>query len=133
MRLGYEVFHSDVGELVTFYVTVLGFEALPSDEQDIFVVVQRDAVRVACALHTDAIAGPTDRRPPHGSEIILRVDDIDAEYKRVRAANWPVADSLKEQTWGLRDFRIFDPTGQYLRITEDVRRNTDAHEAKDSA
>jgi uncharacterized glyoxalase superfamily protein PhnB len=81
-----------------------------------------DGVRVACAFHQDALANPANRRPPLGSEIVLRVDDVDAEYERVQSAGWPVADPLVVQSWELRDFRIFDPSGQYLRVTEDTRR-----------
>jgi lactoylglutathione lyase len=35
----------------------------------------------------------------------------------VVAAGWPLDDDLREQTWRLRDFRVLDPDGYYLRIT----------------
>lgn len=124
MRVGYEVFHRDVAVLVNFYVTVLGFEALPSDQGLVHVVVRRGAVRVGCTLDKSAPVDARHRRPPSGSEIVLRVEDVIAEYDHVNATRWPIADLLKEQSWGLRDFRIFDPSGQYLRITEDVRHAT---------
>lgn len=123
MRVGYEVFHHDVAALVRFYVDVLGFEPLPSAQEEIFVVVRRDIVRVGCTFHEDASPGPADRPPPTGSEIVLRVEDVDAEYAQVVRSGWPVANALREQTWGLRDFRLFDPSGQYLRVTEDVPRS----------
>jgi uncharacterized glyoxalase superfamily protein PhnB len=126
MHVGYEVFHYDVGELVRFYVSVLGFEALPSEEEHSFVVVRRDMVRVACAFHQNSFESPANRRPPLGSEIVLRVDDVDAEHERAQRAGWLIADPLVKQSWGLRDFRIFDPSGQYLRITENARREKDA-------
>ena len=54
---------------------------------------------------------------PHGTEIVLEVDDIDAEYERVRATGWPVESDVQLREWGLRDFRLFDADGYYLRLT----------------
>jgi lactoylglutathione lyase len=50
-------------------------------------------------------------------ELVLEVDDIAAERDRVVAAGWPPAEDLQDRPWGLRDFRILDPAGYYLRIT----------------
>jgi len=35
----------------------------------------------------------------------------------LRAAGWPLDEDLQDRPWGLRDFRILDPDGYYLRIT----------------
>lgn len=115
MHMSYEVFHPDVAVLVDFYVEVLGFGpaevALPAD----YVVVRRGQVRVGCCLHPRA--DPSPRRPEGGSEIVLRVEDVRTEYDRVVASGWPIADALQRRPWGLVDFRVFDPSGQYLRVT----------------
>lgn len=116
MRLSYEVFHSDVAAAVRFYVEVLGFSALEAADPADYVVVTHGEVRVGCCHHPDA--DPTHRPPPVGSEIVLRVADIRAAHDRVVAQGWPLADPLQARPWGLSDFRVFDPTGQYLRITE---------------
>jgi predicted enzyme related to lactoylglutathione lyase len=115
VQISYEVFHRDIRTLVNFYVGVLGFQRPEADMTSDYVVVCRDDVRVGCCFHNEANSSP--RRPPDGSEIVLRVDDIQAEYDRVLSSGWQIADSLQNQPWGLTDFRIFDPTGQYLRIT----------------
>ncbi|WP_062208179.1 glyoxalase/bleomycin resistance/extradiol dioxygenase family protein [Streptomyces sp. NBRC 109706] len=115
MRISYEVFHKDVPTLVDFYVRVLGFRTPEGPVSPEHVVVRRDEVRVACCQHDEA--DPAPRRPPNGSEIVLRVDDIRAEHERVVASGWPLADPLRTRPWGLTDFRVFDPAGQYLRIT----------------
>jgi predicted enzyme related to lactoylglutathione lyase len=115
VQISYEVFHRDIRTLVNFYVGVLGFQRPEVDMTSDYVVVCRDDVRVGCCFHSEANSSP--RRPPDGSEIVLRVDDIQAEYDRVLSSGWPIADSLQNRPWGLTDFRIFDPTGQYLRIT----------------
>ncbi len=33
-------------------------------------------------------------------------------------AGWPLAADLQARPWGVRDFRLLDPAGYYLRITE---------------
>lgn len=118
MRLRYEVFHPAVPEVVSFYVDVLRFELI-GHQQDGFpeyATLIREGVQVGCCESPDAATAA--RRPPNGSEIVLVVDDIDAEYLAVRATGYRLADDLTAQPWGSRDFRLFDPTGQYLRVTQ---------------
>lgn len=115
MNLSYEVFHRDIEALVDFYTEILDFHPPQSGPATDYAVVRRGGVRVGCCRHPDA--DPTPRRPPDGSEIILRVEDVQADHDRVLASSWPLADALQDRPWGLRDFRLFDPSGQYLRIT----------------
>lgn len=115
MHISYEVFHKDVPTLVDFYVSVLGFQAPHESTSADYVVVRRGDVRVGCCRHDEADSTP--RRPPNASEIVLRVDDVRAEHARVVSSGWPLADPLMTRPWGLTDFRVFDPAGQYLRIT----------------
>lgn len=114
MRHGYEVFHRDPQVPADFYVGVLGFRQIDPEGGD-YIGVVRDDLRVGCSKHPDAPTTP--RKPPVGSEVVLRVEDVEAELDRVRAAGWPIEDDLVARPWGMTDFRIFDPTGQYLRIT----------------
>ena len=53
-----------------------------------------------------------------GAELVLEVDDVAAERGRVVAAGWPLHEELQDRPWGLKDFRILDPAGYYLRITD---------------
>ncbi len=118
MQLRYEVFHQEVSKVVRFYTEILRFEILDHHEDGApeYATLRRGGVRVGCCEFRDAATGP--RRPPRGSEIVLVVDDIEAEYASVRAAGGQLADDLMRRPWGLRDFRLFDPSGQYLRVTE---------------
>jgi lactoylglutathione lyase len=52
-----------------------------------------------------------------GVEIVLEVEDVDGWYDRLAASGHPILEPLQERPWGLRDFRISDPDGYYLRIT----------------
>jgi catechol 2,3-dioxygenase-like lactoylglutathione lyase family enzyme len=117
MTLRFEIFPADLDATVDFYQRVLGFQ-LTDDrrDQDDYVALRRGAVGVGAVLDPvpDARAA---RRPPAGLELVLEVDDVETERDRVLAAGWPLDDDLRDQSWGLRDFRILDPDGYYLRIT----------------
>jgi lactoylglutathione lyase len=54
-------------------------------------------------------------------EIVLEIPDLEAAYHHARAAGHPLASELVRQPWGLLDFRLHDPDGYYLRITEQPR------------
>jgi uncharacterized glyoxalase superfamily protein PhnB len=49
---------------------------------------------------------------------VLEVEDLDALYERVRASGYAIHETLVMRPWGLRDFRLVDPDGYYLRVTE---------------
>jgi lactoylglutathione lyase len=52
---------------------------------------------------------------------VIEVDDVVAERDRVVAAGWPLEEDLQARPWGLTDFRVLDPAGYYLRITDRTR------------
>ena len=52
----------------------------------------------------------------YGVEIVIMVEDVEVYYSKVKGfAN--VVEELTLQPWGLKDFRVEDPFGYYLRIT----------------
>ena len=53
----------------------------------------------------------------YGVEIIIPVDRVESLYKSARKFAM-VLQPLQLKKWGRRDFRILDPFGFYLRITE---------------
>jgi lactoylglutathione lyase len=48
-------------------------------------------------------------------EIVLDVPD--AALEAVERAGHELVEPLSDRPWGLRDFRVTDPDGYYLRIT----------------
>jgi lactoylglutathione lyase len=114
MTLRIEVFAGDVDQAGRFYRDVLGFEEL--SRQPGYLWMGRGSARIGIGAAAEPV-DPAVRRVPHGTEIVLEVDDIDAEYERVRATGWPVEGDVQLQPWGLRDFRLFDADGYYLRVT----------------
>ncbi|MFY9652455.1 MAG: VOC family protein [Trebonia sp.] len=113
-----EIFPADLDATVAFYVSVLGFE-LVRDERDqpsTYVALARDTVLVGAAARPE-VPDRGQRRPVTGVELVLEVDDLDEEYARVTATGWPLAEDLAGRPWGLRDFRLLDPSGYYWRVT----------------
>jgi len=113
-----EIFPADLDATVAFYVSVLGFE-LVRDERDrpsAYVALARDTVQVGAAARPE-VPDSGQQRPVTGVELVLEVDDLDEEHARVTASGWPLAEDLADRPWGLRDFRLLDPSGYYWRIT----------------
>jgi lactoylglutathione lyase len=122
MTLRIEIFPEDLDAIVDFYANVLGF-TVTADQRagpSAYVSLERGSVRIGAARRAvpDAHAG---RLPPSGAELVLEVDDVAGERNRVVAAGWPLDDDLQDRPWGLTDFRIIDPAGYYLRITNRAR------------
>lgn len=59
---------------------------------------------------------PVDTPVGYGVEIILPVDDLEAVYESAQMFA-EVVEPLQLRPWGLKDFRIIDPFGYYIRIT----------------
>ena len=114
MTLRIEVFAQDIDTAGKFYREVLGFEEL--SRQPRYLWMGRGAARIGIGTAAEPV-DPAVRRVPQGTEIVLEVDDIDAEYERVLSTGWPVETDVQLQPWGLRDFRLFDADGYYLRLT----------------
>ncbi|HEY9306450.1 MAG TPA: VOC family protein, partial [Microbacterium sp.] len=81
-----------------------------------YVALELGRVRVGAAWRPSVDAAP--RRPPVGVELVLETDDLDAARRRIADEGWPVDDDVQAQPWGLRDFRVLDPSGYYWRLTE---------------
>jgi predicted enzyme related to lactoylglutathione lyase len=119
MTLRFEIFPADPDTTVDFYTNVLRF-TVTKDERDApeaYVALKRGGVRIGALRRTDR--GDLEaRRPPTGVELVLEVDDVTAERDRIVAAGWPLDEDLRARPWGMTDFRILDPSGYYLRITD---------------
>lgn len=59
---------------------------------------------------------PKDTPRGYGVEIVVMVNNVESYYEKVKVfAN--IVEPLVLQPWGLKDFRIVDPFGYYLRVT----------------
>lgn len=60
---------------------------------------------------------PKNTKRGYGVEIVIMVEDIDKFYENAKSFA-RVVEELKLKPWGLKDFRIEDPFGFYIRFTE---------------
>jgi lactoylglutathione lyase len=124
MTCRFELFVADVNATIAFYTDVLGFNLDRRDETYASLVHGQVTIGVGRIAdlpeHGDG-PGFTQQRVVAcrgaGVEIVLETTDLDSVYAHVIACGQPVVDHLRQRPWGLRDFRIADPDGYYLRIT----------------
>ena len=124
MSLRVELFVADVAASADFYRRVLGFEVERQDAG--YASVRNGQVLLGLGaianLPPEAAAGPSQERVRRGRgagvEIVLEVDDLDAAHAAVLAAGHPLSAPLTERPWGLTDFRLTDPDGYYIRVTD---------------
>lgn len=122
----FELFVQDVEASVRFYSATLGLEPPTTWSPEGYVPIGAGAVKIGLQLLTNLPAGhqfsPSGLAGPRGVglEIVVEVDDVDLAYAKA-AANAERCGGrvgpLADQPWGLRDFRLVDSDGYYVRIT----------------
>jgi len=118
-----ELFVEDMTASIAFYTQVLAFKVVRHEPDDYASLRWGNAVLgigpVAKLPEEGGYFGRdiSSYRRGLGVEIVLEVDDVDEWQARVGASGHPIFEPLQDRPWGLRDFRIADPDGYYLRIT----------------
>ena len=113
-------------EEVKKYYGKLGFEVIwerqPEGFKGYLILKMGDNILCFWAGNEHVYEQPYFKRFPkntkrgYGVEIVIMVDDVERYYSKVKGfAN--VVEELVLQPWGLKDFRVEDPFGYYLRIT----------------
>lgn len=105
----------------------LGFAVVreePAESADGYLVMAHGADVLRFWPGTEAVGRhpyfgrypPTTKRG-YGVEIVLTFEDLDATFARARELG-TIVESMRLRSWGLRDFRMEDPYGFYVRCTE---------------
>lgn len=124
--LRFELFVRDVEASVAFYGLTLGLEPPTTWSPDGYVPLRAGVVTIGVQRHENLPAGhhfsPSRLAGPRGVglEIVIEVEDVDLAYASAALHAERCGgrvDPLADQPWGLRDFRLVDPDGYYLRIT----------------
>ena len=122
MRVRFELFVREMGVTAAFYTGVMGFDLVRQEPG--YASLRRGEVILGL--------GPISKLPAEGGyftrhisghrrglgvEIVLEVNDLDTYHARILASGYEIFEPLRERPWGLRDFRVVEPDGYYLRIT----------------
>jgi len=119
-RAKFELFVDDVEASTRFYEG-LGFRVAHVKPSDDYTTMERDGVVVALSplprwLPPLRWLGFL-RLPPLGTEIVLYPDDLETLHAALTRAGFEPGE-IRLQPWGHRDFRLRDPNGYYVRLSE---------------
>jgi len=103
----------------------LGFTVISEERADDGYLVLRRGPSVlafwpgtaAVAQHAHFGQFAPDTPRGYGVEIVIEVEDVVALHETARGFA-TILSPLQRRPWGARDFRVADPFGYYLRITE---------------
>jgi lactoylglutathione lyase len=116
----FELFVSDPIESAAFY-EVLGFVVLHAKSYG-YTTLRAGSTVIALSpipwwlpVHWLGFL----RYPPIGTEIVLYTDGLDETRAAFDLAGYAPGE-ISVQPWGDRDFRITDPNGYYIRVSEGV-------------
>ena len=105
----------DYAEALAFYRDQLGFEVVWEWGSPPFRAgVRRGAVELQ--LIHDPVNGPTEP-----SQVYVHMQGIDGYYAACRENGANVTRPLETRPWGMRDFRVVDPSGNALGFGEPVQ------------
>lgn len=125
-RLQIELHVPDFDKVLDFYGK-LDFKKIWHNSEDTnadYLVMERDGVILNFWPGNEKVYEqsyfkqfPNDTKRGYGVELVITVDDIDEYYDKIKVFV-KIVDPFVKRPWGLKDFRIEDPFGYYLRITE---------------
>lgn len=120
MHFRLELFVEDLQRSIRFYEEILGLIFSKKNESGAMVKLEGFTLLLTpdYILDENHYLKKGSLTPKgKGIEIIIVFDNIEQVYQHVLEEGYPVESNLKTQSWGMKDFRIVDPDGYYLRLT----------------
>ena len=116
----FELFVSDPDESATFYA-VLGFEIAHRQASGYTTLREGSTVIALSPVPWWLPIGWLGflRYPPIGTEIVLYTPELEHSRTALGEAGYSPGEIVL-QHWGDRDYRIVDPDGYYIRVSEGV-------------
>src|SRR5689334_12607932 len=102
-----------VAATIDFYTRVLGMTR--EREEGDWVFLTRGSLSVMVGMASDALPDPPEDVHPY--YVYITVDDFDALYKELVAANVPIAQEPRNLPWGIREFGIQTPDGRQMMFS----------------
>jgi len=123
MKIWSGVITDKVQESRNFYVKNFGCEVVYEGENDWFVMLQLDNSELGF-MKPGLESQAAKFRPAfqgQGMWIAIDVDNVDAEYERIKALGTPIEVELRDEPWGDRHFVIVDPNGIGVDIVQHMQ------------
>ncbi|MGG2106855.1 VOC family protein [Lysinibacillus pakistanensis] len=120
MEFRLELFVEDLQKSISFYEEIIGLTFHNKTEVSAIIKMKNFALLLTSdnVLNENHYFKKGGLRPKgKGVEVVILLDNIEQTYQRVLDKHYPVESSLVLQSWGMKDFRIIDPDGYYLRLT----------------
>lgn len=107
-------------ETRAFYVEKLGFDVV--FENDFFILLAGYGDQISFLQPDHASQEPLFRPAFGGRGVYLTIDveDVDAEYARLKSRGVAIEVDLRDEPWGDRHFAVVDPNGvgiDFVRYT----------------
>ncbi|NDV68734.1 VOC family protein [Dysgonomonas sp. 25] len=110
-------FHTTkIAECKEFYLKY--FDVKVTFDCDWYVTIHFDS-EVNPYIFLSFMAPPCDMDPKEaagGVTLNLMVDDVDAEYNKLKQTDIAILDAIADHEWGDRSFTVADPIGNILYI-----------------
>lgn len=113
MKLWSGVVTEKVQESKDFYVRMFGCEVIYEGDDGWIVLLQLGNSEVGF-MKPNLTSQATIYRPAfqgQGIWIAIEVEDVDAEYQRIKSLGMPIEAEIRDEPWGDRHFVIVDPNG----------------------
>ncbi len=111
-----DLYVSDLVESRDFYTRALGMDVVRNTAEQ--AVLHSQAVSLC--LHQHGGAGGERSVRHNGFEIVLEVDCLDFSFAKIASAGWPIQAAPQRRPGGGRDFRVHDPDGYPILLTQRV-------------
>lgn len=108
----------DVPASADFLTTHFGFQEAMAAE-GFASLAREDAVNVIFLKRGIEVL-PEGFRDQHAAGVIVAftVDDLPAEYERLKGAGVDISMELREEPWGERLFQVTDPNGVIIQLVD---------------
>lgn len=115
------VMTDDVAKSSAFFLDHLGFRSL--FDSDWYVHLQSEAnpaFNFAVLDKNHATIPPAHRSRTGGVLLSFEVEDVDAEYARLKTAGTPIVLDIRDEAFGQRHFIVSDPTGILIDVIKPI-------------
>ena len=124
-RLDYVILYvEDLERSIAFYRDVIGFSL--KLRGDGYAELATENVKFGLFERSklpELIGRGASRGGPQG-EVLVLVEDVDAEAKRLRSAGAEILAGPVDRPWGHRSLHVLDPDGLVVELAQEIPRRT---------